>query len=318
MQIRLLSADEVSRLLPMSMAIDLMREAFTALSRGQAVMPNRIQVDAPDGNILFMPAYLPGKALSVKAVSTFGDNHARGIPTIQGLVMTFDESTGTATAVLDARSITAIRTGAAGGLAVDLLARADARTVALIGCGVQGGKQLEAISCVRRIDRVRLYDRDRAMAQTLAERVGDWGQPVECSVCESPDESVRGAHIVITATPSPTPTFNGQLIEPGTHVTAIGSFQPHTKEIDPELVQRSYVVVEHAESAWREAGELIQAGKRPDAELGQVVAGDAPGRRDDAQVTVFKSVGVAVQDTAAATWVLHRAEQQGVGILVDL
>lgn len=302
----------------MDVAIDLMREAFVALSRGEAVMPDRIQVDAPKGNILFMPAYLPGKALSLKAVSTYGVNHERGIPTIQGLVVTFDEETGSPTAVLDARSVTAMRTGAAGGLAVDLLARREARSLALIGCGVQGAKQIEAIRCVRELESVRLYDRDRAMAEALAEAVRQTDGAPPCMLYASGDECATGADIVITATPSPTPTFDSRVLKPGTHVTAIGSFQPHTQEIDAALVQRAYVVVEHAESAWREAGDLIQAGKKPDAELGQVVAGTAPGRREDEQMTVFKSVGVAIQDTATATWVLQRAEQQGVGTLVDL
>jgi ornithine cyclodeaminase/alanine dehydrogenase-like protein (mu-crystallin family) len=315
---RLLSADQVSRLLPMDVAIDLMREAFAALSHGEAVMPDRIQVDAPGGNILFMPAYLPGKALSMKAVSTYATNHARGIPTIQGLVVAFDEATGSPTGVLDARSITALRTGAAGGLAVDLLARPDARSLALIGCGVQGGKQIQAISCVREIDHIRLFDQDRQMAESLADQIARSGQPRECLICGSADKAVEEADIVITATPSPTPTFDSRRLEPGTHVTAIGSFQPHTQEIDAALVRRSYVVVEHAASAWREAGDLIKAGKQPDAELGQIVSGDADGRQDDQQMTVFKSVGVAIQDTAAATWVLQRAEQQGIGTLVDL
>lgn len=302
----------------MDVAIDLMREAFASLSQGEAVMPDRIQVDAPGGNILFMPAYLPGKALSMKAVSTYATNHARGIPTIQGLVVAFDEATGSPTGVLDARSITALRTGAAGGLAVDLLARRNARSLALIGCGVQGGKQIEAIGCVREIDHIRLFDQDRQMAESLAEQIARSGPPRECLICGSANKAVEEADIVITATPSPTPTFDSRRLQPGTHVTAIGSFQPHTQEIDAALVRRSYVVVEHAASAWREAGDLINADKRPDAELGQIVAGDAAGRQDDQQMTVFKSVGVAIQDTAAATWVLQRAEQQGIGTLVDL
>lgn len=302
----------------MDIAIDLMRDAFVALSRGQAVMPARTQVDAPEGNILFMPAYLPSKALSLKAVSTYAVNHARGLQTIQGLVVTFDESTGAPTAVLDARSITALRTGAAGGLAVDLLARRDAHSLALIGCGVQGARQIEAIRCVRQIDQVRLFDQDKPMAEALAARIADVDASVTCSLCDTPDQAVEGSDIVITATPSPTPTFDSKHIAPGTHVTAIGSFQPHTQEIDANLVRKAYVVVEHIDSAWREAGDLIIADRKPDAELGQIVIGHAQPRQNDRQITVFKSVGVAIQDTATAAWVLEHARKNDVGTLFEL
>lgn len=318
MRIRVLSADDVSSLLPMEVAIGLMKEAFAALTQGAAVMPDRTRIGMPDGDILVMPAYLPQKALSLKAVLTYPGNRAHNLPTTQGLVLVFDDATGTPKAVLDAGSLTALRTGAAGGLAVDLLARRDARTVALIGCGVQGGRQIEAVCCVRDVDRILLVDSDRASAEATADMIRRGPGSLTCEVCASADDAVGQADIVITATPSQTPTFDSRHLKAGAHVTAIGSYQPHTQEVDAALVKRAYVVAEHRDSAAREAGDLILAEAEPDAELGQIVLGQAPGRRDDEQITLFKSVGVAVQDTAAAAFVLEQAEERGVGELVDL
>jgi len=316
--IRLISADDVNCLLPMEVAIGLMKEAFTALTQGDAVMPERTRIGMPDGDILVMPAHLPEKALSLKAVLTYPGNHARGMPTTQGLVLVFDDATGTPRAVLDAGSLTALRTGAAGGLAADLLARRDARTVALIGCGVQGAKQLEAVRCVRDIDRILCVDSDEKTAAALVEAIRRSTESCTCELCPLADEAVAEADIVITATPSPTPTFDSTQLKAGVHVTALGSYQPHTQEVDAALVQRAFVVAEHRESAAREAGDLILADAEVDAELGQIVLGEAPGRTDDEQLTLFKSVGVAVQDTAAAAWVLEQAEERGVGQLVEL
>lgn len=325
--LRFLSAGDVREALPMGDAIEAVREAFVLLRRGEVDLPQRMHIDLRDrrGTALLMPSRIPSKgSLGVKVVTLFEDNVAKGLPRLHALVLVLDGETGAPIAVLDGAALTALRTGAASGLATDLLARTDARVAAALGAGVQARTQIEAVCAVRRIERVVVFDpRGEAagdFAREMSTRLG-----VEIAVATSAAECLRGADIVCAATSSPRPVFDDRDLEPGVHVNAIGSYQPWVQEIPVETVLRAGLFVDHRESALSEAGDLIvplQAGlmgpEHVRAELGELILGEKPGRTSTDEVTLFKSVGVAVQDLAAATRALARAEASGIGTVVEL
>jgi ornithine cyclodeaminase/alanine dehydrogenase-like protein (mu-crystallin family) len=322
MKMRILSAADVLAAVDMRGAIDAMREAFVALSRGEAVVPLRLALETPGGTALFMPGHLPGLgATAAKIVTVHPGNTARGLPVIHAAVLVLDPDTGRALALMDGTRLTALRTGAAGGLAADLLALREASVVALFGSGVQARTQLEAVRCVRPVREVRIVSNDQDSAHALAaEQEG-----IRVSVVRDRAAALRGAHVVVTATDSRTPVFDGTLVEPGTHVTGVGSYTPAMREVDTALVRRARVFVDQREAALAEAGDLagpiaegeVGAGVIV-GEIGEVAAGLRPGRTADDQITFFKSVGNAVQDVAIAARVLAAAEREGRGLLVDL
>jgi len=322
MEMRILSAADVLAAVDMPGAIDAMRGAFVALSKGEAVVPLRLALETPDGTALFMPGHLPGLgATAAKIVTVHPGNTARGLPVIHAAVLVLDPDTGRPLALMDGTRLTALRTGAVGGLATDLLALPGASVVALFGSGPQARTQLQAVRCVRPIREVRIVSNHPDSARALAaEQEG-----VRVSVTQDRGEALRGAHIVVTATDSTTPVFDGTLVEPGTHVTGVGSYTPAMREVDTAFVRRARVFVDQREAALAEAGDI--AGPIADGavgadvivgEIGEVAAGLRPGRTADDQITFFKSVGNAVQDVAIAARVLAAAEREGRGILVDL
>ncbi len=319
MQIRVLTAADVRTALPMSSAIEAMKLAFGQFSSGDATVPLRGRLHTDKGVTLLMPAFLKrSRDLAVKVVSVFGDNPSLGLPTVSALVLVLDAETGIPRAVMEGDSLTALRTGAGGGLAADHLARKDASTAALFGAGIQGRAQLEAVCAVRPIRRVMVFNRTPEAAERLVKEIGTWPDAPQALVAASAAEAVRQADIVITATTATTPVFNGDDLPVGTHITGVGSFTPEMQEIDASVVRCAYVVVDGREGAMAEAGDLIKAGATIDAELGEIVNGDRPGRRDDEQITFFKSVGMAAQDAAAAAAVLEAAEAQELGTVIDL
>jgi len=311
----------------MQAAIEAMKEAFAELSAGRVTMPTRAHIDVPDhaGTALFMPSYAErfGK-IGVKIVNVFGDNRAQGLPAIQGLVCLFDSETGTPLALLNGTYLTALRTGAASGAATDLLARADASTVAILGAGVQGRTQLEAVCAVRSIRKAWVYDVTREAAEAFADEMRAT-LSVEIVAVSSAREAVQEADIICAATVSARPVFADADIAPGTHINAVGSYQPDVQEIPAETMQRALVVVDHRESALVETGDLIipiEQGLMQEAdihaELGEIVAGQVTGRTSDGQITLFKSVGVAIQDLAAATRALEQALAIDLGKTVEI
>ncbi len=322
MQIRILSADDVRACVDMPAAIDAMREAFAALSAQEATVPMRLALETEHGVSLFMPAHLreSGNA-GAKVVSVNPGNAARGLPAIHAVVLVLDVLTGRPTALMDGTWLTALRTGAVGGLAADLLARSDAKTVALFGAGVQARTQLEAVRCVREITEVRVVSRSGASADRLAgEVVG-----VRAVRVDDANEAIEGADIIIAATSSSTPVFDGARVEPGAHVTGVGSYTLDMREVDTALVQRARIIVDQREAVMEEAGDIvgpIRDGVVDEtviiAEIGEVVLGRVPGRTADSEITFFKSVGNAVQDVAVAARVLAAAESEGHGLVVDL
>jgi ornithine cyclodeaminase/alanine dehydrogenase-like protein (mu-crystallin family) len=318
MKIRILKGSDVVRLLPMSQAIERMRVAFGALSAGRVVMPMRSRVDTEKGDMHLMPACLDDSGLCVKAVLTFPGNRELGLPSVQGMLMVFDAQTGTPLALMDSARLTAVRTGAAGGLATELLARTDSRVLGVLGAGVQAAMQIEAARVVRDIRQILIHDVSRERAETLCEAIRGEDTALDVRVADGRDEVASEADILVTATTSTTPTFDSTKLRPGSHVNAVGCYLPDRREVDEHCVRTAYVVADSREACLKEAGELIIPGREPDAELGDIVNGTAPGRSDQRQITLFKSVGLAVQDAAAAGWVLQQAEQLDVGTLVDL
>ncbi|MDX1413450.1 MAG: hypothetical protein R3293_04615 [Candidatus Promineifilaceae bacterium] len=327
MKIRILSAADVVQALPMADAIEGMKEAYAQLSTGKAIVPLRSRIDVPaEGATLVMPGYLQqGDSIAVKTVSVFPNNGSRGIPIIHAMVTVLDAKTGMPTALLEGAALTAIRTGAASGAATDVLAPKDAQTAAIFGSGVQARTQLEAVCTVRRIKEVRVYSIDRNQAEQFAQEMAGRGPiPTAVNAVEDPDTAVHGADIVCTATTSSTPVFNGSLLQPGTHVNGVGSFLPTMQEVDLMTIQRALVVVDSRPAVWEEAGDLIvplQNGEitkdHVHAELGEIIAGKRTGRQDSEQITFFKSVGVAVQDVAAAGIALKNAQAQDLGTLMN-
>jgi ornithine cyclodeaminase/alanine dehydrogenase-like protein (mu-crystallin family) len=326
-QIRILSQTDIRQALPMREAVETMKQAFEELSAGRVCMPTRTHIDIPAhaGTALFMPSYSPcfGK-IGVKVVNIFGDNSAKGLPVIQGLVCLLDGDTGQPLAVLNGTFLTALRTGAASGAATDLLARDTAAHVAVFGAGVQGRTQLEAVCAVRSIQKVWIVDSLEAAARTFAQDMGP-ALSVDVVVAGSSAEALEQADIVCTATVSSTPVFSDAEIGPGTHINAIGSYKPHVQEIPCETVLRSRVIVDHRVSALEETGDLIiplKAGLMQEshiqAELGEVVTGGVSGRTSEDEVTLFKSVGVAIQDLAMGARVLERAQAMGLGTMTSL
>jgi ornithine cyclodeaminase/alanine dehydrogenase-like protein (mu-crystallin family) len=327
MNILILSHHDVRQALPMREAIEAMKRAFAQLSTGQAEVPLRVPVHVPrhSGLTLFMPAYLAADdQMAVKIVSVFHDNPAQGLPLIYALVVVIDARTGAPVAAMEGASLTALRTGAASGAATDLLARPDAAVAAVFGAGVQGRTQLEAVCAVRPIREAWVYDLDSQRAQVYAREMGGLlGIPVH--VAAGPAEAVRRADVVCTATTSSTPVFDDADIRPGTHINAVGAYTPQMREVPTETVLRARVVIDHRTASLAEAGDLlipIREGRMTEehiwAELGEIAAGLKPGRMSSEEVTLFKSVGVAVQDVAAAAAVLEAARRQNLGVEVAL
>lgn len=324
---RILSGQDVRKALPMTQAIEAMRTAFLQLASGDVQMPIRSHIDVAerDGTALFMPSYAqPFGNIGIKVVNVFGANVEKKLPRIQAVVCLFDAETGTPRAMLDGTSLTALRTGAASGLATDLLARPDASTVAILGAGVQGRTQLEAVSVVRPLRVVKVYDplpeASEAFATEMGERLG-----IDIELTADARSAVRDAEIICAATVSTTPVFQDLDIAPGTHINAVGSYKPHVQEIPAETVCRAQIVVDHRESALAETGDLIIPVREGliaetdiHAELAELVSGKAAGRSDAETVTLFKSVGVAIEDLAAASYALTRAEDEGLGTVIAM
>jgi ornithine cyclodeaminase len=328
MQLRVLSADDVRRSLPMADAVQAMKDAFRQFSTGQAEVPlrSRVEVTEAGGIALFMPAYLRGsRELAVKAVSVFPRNPERQLPTIHALVIAFDSETGAPAALLEGAALTALRTGAAAGAATDVLANPEVRVVGIFGSGVQARTQLEAMCAVRPVERVWIYSLDGAGARAMADQARSLLPVVDVRLAATSEQAAGEADVICTATTSSTPVFSDHAVRPGTHINAIGAYTPEMQEIDPDTVARSRLFVDSRVAALAEAGDLIQPIRQGriaedwiQAELGEVISGERRGRTAPEEITLFKSVGLAVQDAAAAGAILRRAEAEGLGQIIDL
>ncbi len=322
---RTLGPSEIARLLPMDMAVDAMRVAFAAHAEGRIQAPPRsvLYTGGERGATLVMPAALESSdppLLVVKVVSVFPANARRGLPAIHGTVIAVDAATGVPQALLDGASLTAIRTAAACGLATDLLARPESTVLAVFGSGVHARTQVRAVCTVRQIKEVRIFNPNTAAARAMADELS-----ASISIAgglravSSPAEALDGADVACAATTSRVPVFDDADVPDGIHINAIGAFKPDDREVPGPTVARSLVVVDDREAALEEAGDLlipISEGlfdeERIHSDLGSLVLGRCEGRGSPSQVTLFKSVGLAAQDIAAAQAVLRTASGSDV------
>jgi ornithine cyclodeaminase/alanine dehydrogenase-like protein (mu-crystallin family) len=318
-----LSAAEVRRALPMSDAIDAMREAFLQLDKGSVTMPPRGRMDIPEhnGTLLLMPCQEGHSSrMSVKLVSLFTDNHKRNLPLIHSTVILSDAESGLPLAILDGASLTAIRTAAVCGLATRHLALPDAATAAIFGAGIQARSQLEALCTVRPIQQARVFDIEPAATAAFAREMRDKLE-IDIQPAESARQALEDARIVCTATTASEAVFQDTDLAPGTHINAVGSYKPHVVEIPTATVSRARVVVDQRAAALEEAGDLLTPIRKGvitadhiRADLAEVVTGKVEGRTDAEQISLFKSVGLAVQDLYAAIRTVENARRQQLGI----
>jgi ornithine cyclodeaminase/alanine dehydrogenase-like protein (mu-crystallin family) len=317
-----LNYDDVTRALPMSDCIEAMADVLAAHARGEVYQPLRSVAIPPDGGgfIGLMPAQSPD-AYSLKSLVVIPDNPKRGLDSHQGTVTLFDGETGIPTALLSASAITSIRTAAVSALATRLLAREDASELAVLGAGVQARSHLQSLRLVRDFARVRVYARTPEHVQRLVDEV-DF--PVE--IADSAEGAVRGADVVVTATNSREPVLEHEWLKEGAHVNAVGASMPSARELHIATVAAASLFPDNRESLENEAGEFIQAtreGAIPGqdhvkAELGEVAAGLHPGRTAQTELTLFRSLGLGIEDLAAAQVAVAHARANGAGIEVDL
>lgn len=323
---RVISRKEVEQLLPMADCIDVMAEAMRSVSGGAVSMPPRLftPLVAGSGSLGLMPASaLDPPFYGAKVIGLQPDNPSKGLPFVQGFVSLFDHDTGKPLAIIEGSSITAIRTAAASGLATRELARRDARTHGVFGTGVQAVTHLDAIACVRGIDKVVVWGRDPAKARRFAEQQSQ-RTGLDVVATDDPAAAAR-CDIVSTVTAATTPVLEGDRLQPGCHVNLVGVHTPGAREADTRSIERARVFVDLRESAMNEAGDLlipIGEGAVDEShilgEIGQVVAGTVPGRTGDADITLYKSLGIAAQDLFAAARIYARALESGAGLEVDL
>jgi ornithine cyclodeaminase/alanine dehydrogenase-like protein (mu-crystallin family) len=318
MTIRVITQEQAERLLPMDECIDAMARALASLARDELHNPLRSIVRPPGEETLLglMPAHrsAPKNAYALKTIVVAPANPARGLDAHQGTVTLFDGETGQVRAVMNASAITAIRTAAVSAVATRALARPDSRELAILGAGVQARSHLEAMRAVLDLERVRGWSPTPGKASLL--------DGVEETV--SAEEAVRGADVVVTATTSREPVLSRGWLKEGAHVNAVGSSIPTARELDTQTVADAGLYVDRRESTLSEAGDYLfpleEGAIGPDhirGEIGEVLIGSVGGRRSPDELTVFKSLGLAVEDLAAAEHVLARAEAEGIGTVVD-
>ena len=322
-----LARADVERLLTMPRCIALMEEALASLARGEVVLPLRTVLRVPDSPNVFalMPAYSSAlEALGAKLITVFPGNHGTGRDSHQGVVALFDATHGGIVALMDAASITAIRTAAVSAVATKALSTPETKTLAILGAGVQGGTHLEAMRHARRFEQVRLWSRTRARAEALAARARTAGGP-EIIVADDAESAVRGADVVCTVTAAREPVLRGAWLGPGAHVNAVGASIPAARELDTDAVRKARLFVDRRESALNEAGDVLipmrEGAFGEDhirAELGDVLVGRAPGRATAQDVTLFKSLGIAVEDLACARFLYDAARNTSAGTWVEL
>jgi len=325
-KVRLLSSTDILQVCSIREAIEAVRKAFILASEGKVEVPTRIHLDVLEakGTSLIMPSYLPEDGrLGVKIINLYEDNPRKGLPFSHALMLVFEASDGRPLGILEASTMTALRTGAACGLATELLSRPESRKMALFGAGFQARFQLEAVADVRKLEEVRVFDQDEERAEAFARQMSErLSMPI--IVAGSAREALKAADIVCAATTSKTPVFDDSDVELGTHINAIGSYKPEEREVPSLTVARARVFVDKRDMALEEAGDLIIPMKEglfgPEhivAEIGEVASGKKPGRRAADEITFFKTVGIAAQDIVLASAVLKKATELRLGYEFD-
>ena len=327
MKILVLSHDEVVDLFPMKECITVMRDALIALATGKVHQPLRTIIRPPDaaGVMGLMPSYISGAtaAFGLKAICVFPGNPEKGKDAHQGGVLLFSADTGELQAMINASAITAIRTAAVSGVATDLLARADACNLAIIGTGVQARSHLAAMAEVRSIRRCRIASRQSEHAKEFAEEMRrDYSFPLE--PVDSVADALAGADLIVTVTTAVEPIVRREWISPGAHLNVVGSSHARAREVDSATMAASSLFVDRRESTINEAGDYLFPAREgaigPDhirAEIGEVLNRESPGRTSPDEITLFKSLGLAIEDLAAAEYLYERAREQQAGSWVE-
>jgi alanine dehydrogenase len=294
-----LEEEDVRQLLRMEELIPAMASALRDLSAGKVEQPMRRVLPVAEHNGFFavMPAY--GGALGAKLVTFYPNN--TGVPTHHAMILLFRPETGEPLVTMDGRLITEMRTAAVSAVATDVLAREDASVLAILGSGVQAGSHLEALRIVRKFREVRVWSPRNS---------NEFARQFKVTAAASAEEAVRGADVIVVATAATTPVLLGEWLSPGTHINAVGATRTNWRELDDETLRRARIYVELREAAMKESGDVIAAGEMF-AEIGEVVAGVRPGRQSKEEITLFKSVGVAVEDVVAADLVYRKAMSRG-------
>ncbi len=323
----LLSRNDVAQVLEMADCMDVVEKAFAELASGTAVLPLRTSITPPEGLSLYMPAYLKELgALACKVVTVYKNNPTKhNLPTTIGKVLLQDPKTGDVVCIMDGGYLTAVRTGAASGVATRYLARdAKGQVAGVFGAGVQARTQLWAVAVARELSKACVYDLSKETVEKFASEMSD-KLDLEVVKADSPESVLEQADIVCTATSSSTPLFDGEKVRAGTHINGIGSHTPNARELDTAIVKRSKFVADTIEACLNEAGDIIipiQEGAVDEshihAELGEIIIGKKPSRESDEEITLFKSNGLAIQDVATAKLVYDRAVQHGIGTEVEL
>ena len=327
MKVLVVNGSEVRTLLPMDECIDVMSDALAALARSEAMVPLRQIMWLPEkvGALGMMPGYISGiDAVGLKVITVFPGNHGTRYDSHQGAVLLFEATHGQLLAIMDATTITAIRTAAVSGVATRLLAREDAESLAILGSGVQAGTHLAAMLHSRPIQKVRVWSRDAAHAQRFAERESK-RHGIAINVMTTVQDAVKECDIICTTTSAREPILKGEWITPGTHINAVGSSVPFTRELDSTAVKIARLFVDRRESALNEAGDFLLARKEGIiedthivGEIGEIMIGEIDGRRTSDEITLFKSLGLGIEDLAAANHIYRKAIQSNDGTAVEL
>ena len=324
----ILSRLDVQKVLNIRDSINVVEEAFKELALGNIWMPPRqsTNIEEYEGWVGIMPGYIRGmNAMGTKIVTEFRRNSTQyNLPTIMATIIVNDPKTGTPIAIMDGSTITAMRTGAAGGVAAKHLAREDSHIVGIFGAGVQSRTQLSALCEIRPILKARVYD---VMGKQVNDYVKEMSKKmgIDIKICDNPEDVVSGSDVIITASTSNNPVFKAEWLEEGTHINAVGAHSPNTREIDTETVRSSKFVVDSLETANKEAGEFIIplsenaiTKNHIYGEIGEIIAGIKPGRVSKSERTIFKTCGLSIQDVSTARLVYTKAKEAGIGREVEI
>ena len=322
-----LSEQQVQDLIDIDELIDALAQAHIQYSTGKAVMPVRLVAPLPQirGRITSMPGFLTDdKALGMKVVTYFQDNLRNSLPAILATIMLFSAETGKIIATMDGSYITAIRTACASALATQALANPQTPVLGILGAGVQARAHIQALTRVRKVEKIKLYSPSGTSATAVKQEM----EPqVKCAVdaADSAESTVRDADLLVTATTAKEPIVKAEWLKPGVHINAVGSHRPDFREIDGATLARAKIVVDSREAVMAECGDILLALNEKTiaedalhAEIGEVLAGTRPGRNNTGEMTLYKSVGIAIQDVAAAHLVYRKALERGIGAIVEI
>lgn len=326
----ILSKEDIKKVFSMREAVDSVKEAFSIYSEGKSVVPLRVNIDVAkhEGQSLFMPGYVPDlDSVGIKIVSVFPKNAEKGIPSVPAQMILLDGTTGQVCCIMDGTYLTQLRTGAASGAATDVLACPDAKVAAIFGAGGQAMCQLEALLAVRRLKLVKIFspsDRAKKFVENANIELKEYG--AEIITAESVEDALKDADIITAVTTSKKPVFPGKLVKKGAHINGVGSYTREMQELDEYIVTKAdKVFVDSKDAVIAEAGDFIQPMEkglidtsRISGELGEVIVGKVKGREKDSEITLFKTVGIAVQDVVTASKIYKKALENGIGKVVDV